>query len=107
MWWTCSTFNSEGKESCNSKSVPEEVLVEITKNVLGIKEITAELIRCKLDHIDVLTGNKLVFHLKSGATVETMWKNLSRKDNWTPEMREKARQRALAQFRRKAEDNNG
>ena len=61
MWWTCAAFNSAGKEHCDSKSVPEEVLVEITKKVLEIKEITAEVIKSKVDHIDVLKGNRLVF----------------------------------------------
>lgn len=107
MWWTCSTFNTAGKGACNSKSVPEEVLIEITKKVLGVKEITAEIIKSKVDHIDVLKGNRLVFHLKNGSTIEETWKSLSRKDNWTPEMKEKARQRAIAQYRRKEGKHNG
>ena len=107
MWWTCSTFNSAGKEHCDSKSVPEEILVEITKKVLGVTKVTAELIKSKVDHIDVLKDNRLVFHLKKGTTIEETWKSLSRKDNWTPEMKEKARQRAIAQYQRKEGNRNG
>lgn len=107
MWWTCFTFNTAGKGACDSKSVPEEILIEITKKVLGVKEITAEIIKSKVDHIDVLKGNRLVFHLKSGSIIEETWKSLSRKDNWTPEMKEKARQRAMAQYQRKEDNQNG
>lgn len=107
MWWVCSTFNSAGKKECASKAIPEETIIEVTKKVLGVDKVTIEIIEKKIERIDVLCGNKLLFHLKSGKAVEETWKDLSRSNSWTPEMREKARQRALAQYRRKAENNNG
>lgn len=107
MWWTCATFNTVGKEFCNSKSVPEEILIELTKKVLDVKEITQEIVRNKIDHIEALRGNKVVFHLKNGTVIEETWKDLSRRDNWTLEMKEKARQRALAQHQRKEGKYNG
>lgn len=107
MWWVCSTFNTAGKKECASKAIPEETLIEVTKKVLGVEKVTAEIIKKKIEWIDVLCGNKLLFHLKNGTTVEETWSDLSRSSSWTPEMREKARQRALAQFRRKSGNDNG
>ena len=107
MWWVCTTFNSAGKSECDSKAVPEETLIEVTKKVLGVQEVTIEIIAKRIQRIDVLRGNKLIFHLKNGKVIEETWKDLSRRNSWTPEMKEKARQRALAQHSRKAGNNNG
>ena len=107
IWWVCSTFNSEGKKECASKAIPEETIIEVTKRVLGVEKITKEIVEKKIQRIDVLGGNKLLFHLKNGSVVEKTWNDLSRSNSWTPEMREKARQRALAQYRRKSGNNNG
>lgn len=101
IWWACSTFNTQGKDHCSGKSIPEETLIEETKKVLGNEEITIDLIKKKIDHIEVFSGNKLVFYLKNGKVVETTWQDRSRRQSWTPEMKEIARQRALEQHRRK------
>lgn len=107
MWWVCSTFNSLGKNECASKAIPEETLIEVTKKVLGVEKVTSEIVGKRIERIDVLCGNKLHFHLKNGTVVEETWNDLSRSNSWTPEMREKARQRALEQFRRKSGNDNG
>ena len=36
--------------------------------------------------------NKIELHLVNGSVDVIIWKELSRKDSWTPEMKEKARQ---------------
>lgn len=107
MWWVCSTFNSLGKNECASKAIPEETLIKVTQKVLGVEKVTSEIVGKRIERIDVLCGNKLLFHLKNGTVVEETWNDLSRSNSWTPEMREKARQRALAQFRRKSGNDNG
>lgn len=102
-FWTCSTFNTQGKEFCNSKSIPEETLIDVTKRVLKIEEVTTEIVQKKIKYIETFSGNKLVYHLKNGKVVEMIWQDLSRRDSWSPEMKEKARQRALLNQRKVGE----
>ena len=52
-------------------------------------------IQSGIEHIDVHPGNRLVFHLADGRTAERIWKDRSRADSWTPEMKEAARQKDL------------
>lgn len=95
--WTCSTFNTRGREFCNSKSVPETVLIDLTKEVLGVSEVTREAVTNGISYIEIFNGNKVVFHLTDGKAVTKTWKDISRRDCWTPEMREEARQKSLRQ----------
>ena len=38
-------------------------------------------------------GNRLIFAFDDGTTEEKIWKDPSRADSWTPEMRKKAAER--------------
>lgn len=87
-YWSCPTYNFLGRESCPSKQIPEPSLTAAVPSMDGIKEIKA------------LDGNRLILTFEDGRTEERTWKDPSRRDSWTPEMREKARQRAIAQRRR-------
>lgn len=51
------------------------------------------------------SGNLLVFHLKDKTTKDYIWKDPSRKNSWTLEMREMARLRTLEQYRKEREKN--
>ena len=79
--WTCATFNSKGKAACASKQIPETTLIDILGG-MPFDTITAD------------DGNKLTVRYGSTETV-LYWKDRSRSESWTPEMKEKARQRAL------------
>ena len=86
--WICSTYNTHGKKACaDSKAIPESVLYELTADTL-IGDLTA--IRAEKD-------NTLVFCFKNGERTVKRWKDRSRRESWTEEMKEKARQQALAQ----------
>lgn len=54
-----------------------------------------------IDRIEVPGANRLIFYFKDGRSVEREWKDRSRSESWTPEMREAARQRAIKQRRNK------
>ena len=105
--WTCATFNVHGKDKCNSKSIPEETLIEVTKAVLRVEEITIEVVKEHIEYIEAFNGNKLIFHLKDGNIVESKWRDLTRRDSWTPEMKEAARRRAFEQHKAKEVASNG
>ena len=55
----------------------------------------------KIENIIVPQANSLLFVFKDGHTVKQTWKDRSRKESWTPEMKEQARLKALE--RRNAE----
>lgn len=92
--WSCITFTFKGKVSCASKSIPETTLKDLAADVLGV-EITADILREQLDCIVAENGNRIIFCFKDGRREERQWKDRSRSESWTPEMREQARQRIL------------
>ena len=86
--WICSTYNTHGKKACaDSKAIPESVLYELTADT-PLGDLTA--IRAEKD-------NTLVFCFKNGERTVQQWQDRSRRESWTEEMKEKARQQALAQ----------
>lgn len=99
--WLCSTYNKLGKNECPSKAIPEEILDEVTSQVLGFNEVTDdEIVNDKINYIEAFNENKLVYHLKDGTTKDVYWKDRSRSESWTPEMREQARLNALKKYRK-------
>ena len=89
--WVCTTYNTYGKKGCASKAIPESVLYELTTD-MAIGDLTA---------IRAENGNTLVFCFKDGTQAVKRWKDRSRAESWTDEMKEKARQKALAQHSKK------
>ena len=89
--WICSTYNTHGKKACASKAIPESVLYNLTADT-PLGDLTA--IRAEKD-------NTLVFCFKNGEQTVKRWKDRSRRESWTEEMKEKARQQALAQHSKK------
>ena len=69
----------------------EEPLIELTKEVLGIRELNRRLIESKIQTIEVHDNNLLIFKLKDGSSIEKEWSYRSRSESWTDEMKEKAR----------------
>lgn len=93
--WVCSTFNTQGKAACPSKQIPEETLQAVTADVLGQSDFTENLLRSMISSIRVCNGNVLVFRFCNGSEVSRKWKDRSRSQSWTPEMKEAARQKTL------------
>ena len=84
--WICTTYNTYGKTACPSKAIPESILEAIADEVGGIGKITA---------LQACEGNTLVLTLTSGEQIVKRWQDRSRRQSWTPEMKEKARQKDL------------
>ena len=89
--WICSTFNSQGKKFCQSKQIPEDILIAATEEVIG----SLNAIDSKITVVRVENGNTLVFCLTDGTEVVKLWQDRSHRESWTPEMKEKARQKDL------------
>ena len=98
--WICSTYNSLGKAYCPSKQVPDAALTAVTNEVLG--DFSYELVQSRIQEIRVCDNNRLVFVLDDGTEIERIWQDRSRRESWTPEMKETARRKSLERSRRDA-----
>ena len=87
--WRCRTIDRLGKAGCASRQIPDECLKEAIPDLSGVKAIIA------------LPGERLVLEFHDGHTEERRWRPRSRAESWTPEMKERARQRSNEWIRRK------
>ena len=101
-YWNCTTFQTKGKSECAAKRIPEETLEALTCEVLGEVSVNSDKVRSKITAIRAEKDNRVVFCMGDGSEIVKRWTDRSRAESWTPEMKEKARQRAL-QARRKKE----
>ena len=67
--------------------------------VLGLHFFDEDVFKSQIDHIEACPDNLLRFVFVSGAAQEYRWKDRSRRDSWTTEMREAARQKTLERSR--------
>ena len=81
--WVCKTYNTLGKSKCPSKAIPEPVLEELVTGI-ALDDLTA---------LRVEPGNRLVFCHKDGTEIVKQWKDRSRAESWTPEMKAAASMR--------------
>ena len=97
--WQCFTYLRRGKKHCAAKQIPEETLLSLTREALGVSEITEENIRT-LAEIQIPCPNHILFVFKDGHEIERIWQDRSRAESWTDEMKETAR----ARMKRRYED---
>lgn len=90
--WQCGTYLEFGKSHCPAKQIPEEVLIDLVRDVLGLKDFSAPVFDKKIKEIHVTQSNHLLFVFWDGNKIERIWNDKSRRDAWTEEMRQKARE---------------
>lgn len=95
--WICSQAFKYGKAACLSQRISEAVLIEKTKEVLGIDELDRTTITDRISQIIVPEHHRLLYKFTDGSTADVCWQHPSRRLSWTSEMREAARQKALNQ----------
>lgn len=90
--WICSTYNAKGKAACPSKQIPEPTLEAITADVdlATLREIRAQ------------DGNALLLQYRDGTEETRVWKDRSRTESWTPEMRAMAARKAKERWNQNA-----
>ena len=93
--WKCSYAEKRGKEACHSKQVPNNKIIEASNHILNRQQFDKEYFQSKVETIIVMPDKKLIFNMKDGTTKKYIWKHKSRKDSWTPEMKERARIKEL------------
>ena len=92
--WICPTFNRLGKAYCASQQIPDAILRDLVSGIA-------------FDHIRVPYANTVTIITKSGEEITRTWENPSRSESWTPEMREKARQRSIIHGKKRSNDYSG
>lgn len=95
--WCCSTYNTKGKQFCpTSKAIPEGTLKTACSQVLELSSFEDATVTANIITIDVCPDNLLRFRFRDGRTAECRWKDRSRRESWTEEMRQTARHKALS-----------
>ena len=101
--WICEGFQRRGKDFCHSQRIPEPILINKTSEALGLDSFDRETLLEHITEIQVPEHNRLVYVFKDGHTQEITWQSLSRRESWTPEMKQKAREYELNRIKKMKE----
>lgn len=105
IYWACNKFVEQGKSKCSSRQIRQDVLIEITNQVLNMDNFDEKLLRESIDKMLIYSNeNKLIYQFKDGRTIEKEYPERSRRASWTPEMKEQARIRALKQHEKEVKE---
>ena len=99
--WECGSFLTFGKEACDAQQIPEDILITKTCDVLGLKELDEDALRSRITEIVVPEKNVLIYKFKDGSEQRVEWQHHSRRESWTPEMKERARQQMKKRWEEK------
>ena len=92
--WCCATYNSKGKKYCpDSKVIPEETLKQTVMAVMKTDSFSESDFETRIRLIEAHPGNLLRFLFTDGSTADFVWKDRSRSESWTDEMRDAARKK--------------
>ena len=92
--WCCATYNTRGKRYCpKSKQIPENTLISVCCEVLGLQEFDANIFENQINKILVPAPNELIFVFHDGHEISAHWQDRSRSESWTEEMRAKVAER--------------
>ena len=101
--WICKTHIESGADQCPIKSIREDILINATRDVLTTEGLiksstvlTNDILKKHIRYIIAKEGYELEYHLNNGNVTTRSYKCRSRSKSWTPEMRQKARERAIA-----------
>ena len=99
-FWNCTTYQTKGKSACAAKRIPEETLIALSCDVLGAGNLDSDMVKSRITAIRVEQNNTVVFSLIDGSEIIKQWKDRSRAESWTPEMKEIAAQMAKKRWRK-------
>ncbi len=85
--WICGTYNLYGKAACPSKQIPEGTLEKAAADALGLDSFDPDVFHDKITAVRAEENNTLVFLFKDGSQTVKRWKDRSRAESWTPEMK--------------------
>ena len=91
--WACATYTYRGKHECGAKRIPEDILKEKCAEALGLAAYDAGAFKSRVTSISVPDDGVLMFTLKDGTSRTVTWEHRSRRDSWTDEMKDRAREK--------------
>jgi hypothetical protein len=86
-YWNCSTYLEKGKAACPAKQIPEDTLLHVSAEALGIPKFDADIFAERVAEIQAQENNRLLFIFRDGRKVEKTWRDKSRRDSWDDAMR--------------------
>lgn len=93
--WICATYNTKGKKYCpTAKQIPENTLISECCEVLEISEFDEDIFKNHIEKILVTAPNELTFIFHNGHKIKTIWKDRSRSESWTEEMKKATGERS-------------
>jgi DNA invertase Pin-like site-specific DNA recombinase len=95
VYWHCTTYLEHGKAACPAKQIPEETLLNLTAETLMTENFEEQAFLELVEHIEVPAANRLRFVYYDGHTHDYEWKDRSRAESWTDEMKQAARVKSL------------
>lgn len=104
--WICYTFNTHGRSACAAQQIPEKILTAKTLEVLNLETLDRETLLRYIAEIQVPAHNHLRYVFLDGHTQDVTWQNPSRRESWTEEMRQKAREQQQEIIERRRKDAN-
>ena len=89
--WICATYNTKGKKYCpTAKQIPENSLISVCCEALEIPKFDENIFEQQIERILIPAPNELIFVFSDGHEISKQWKDRSRSESWTEEMRTKA-----------------
>lgn len=101
--WVCATYNTKGKKYCASKQIPEETLKAVTADILGFCAFDEDVFAERVAFIAALPDNVLEYTFADGHTAQSTWKDRSRSESWTEEMRQAAAEKTRKRSEKKCQ----
>ena len=103
--WQCQTYLQKGKRFCPAKQIPENTLIVLTNEALGIAVFNEDIFARSIERIEVPSTNCLTFIFKDGRRIDKDWQDRSRAESWNDNMRANAREYANRRWHNERGDN--
>lgn len=72
--WRCGGHDKRSSpDGCSSKDIPEDILINLTCSVLGIKEFDGNAVKEQIKEIRVPKHHMVIFVMKNGSQVVRLW----------------------------------
>jgi hypothetical protein len=93
--WQCRTYTKYGKDKCDVKRIPEDIIKEKCAEVLGLDAYDLSVFESKVASISIPDNGIITFTLKDGTEHNFTWEHRSRRDSWTEEMKTEASKKGM------------
>ena len=86
-YWNCSAYLTKGTAACQAKEIPEDTLIALTNQALGVSTFDEDIFKKHISSMCVPAPNRVIFTFTDGSRVEMEWKDRSRSESWTEDKR--------------------